>query len=178
MQCNSKIMPENRKEKSFFLPPATKLGQCYIFTGVCDSVHRGWACMARGEHVWWGGMHGRRACMAGGHAWPGGMWRGCAWLGGCAWGVCMLGGMCAWWEEGTCMAGGHTRWGACMTCIPPGRYYSYTIWSMSRRYASYWNAFLLCAKIIFEFLLNVCTHFIESSYKIIVKNYLNLQHFV
>ena len=24
-----------------FLPPATKLGQDYIFTGVCDSVHRG-----------------------------------------------------------------------------------------------------------------------------------------
>ena len=24
-----------------FLPPATKLGQGYIFTGVCDSVHRG-----------------------------------------------------------------------------------------------------------------------------------------
>ena len=23
------------------LPPATKLGQGYIFTGVCDSVHRG-----------------------------------------------------------------------------------------------------------------------------------------
>ena len=25
----------------FFLPPATKLGQGYVFTGVCDSVHRG-----------------------------------------------------------------------------------------------------------------------------------------
>ena len=25
----------------YFLPPATKLGQGYIFTGVCDSVHRG-----------------------------------------------------------------------------------------------------------------------------------------
>ena len=23
------------------LPPATKLGQGYVFTGVCDSVHRG-----------------------------------------------------------------------------------------------------------------------------------------
>ena len=27
--------------KVMFLPPATKLGQGYIFTGVCDSVHRG-----------------------------------------------------------------------------------------------------------------------------------------
>ena len=26
---------------SFLLPPATKLGQGYLFTGVCDSVHRG-----------------------------------------------------------------------------------------------------------------------------------------
>ena len=24
-----------------FLPPATKLGQCYVFTGVCDSVNGG-----------------------------------------------------------------------------------------------------------------------------------------
>ena len=26
---------------SGLLPPATKLGQGYVFTGVCDSVHRG-----------------------------------------------------------------------------------------------------------------------------------------
>ena len=25
----------------YLLPPATKLGQGYVFTGVCDSVHRG-----------------------------------------------------------------------------------------------------------------------------------------
>ena len=34
-----------------FLPPATKLGQGYIFTGVCDSVHRG---------GWYPSMHCRR----------------------------------------------------------------------------------------------------------------------
>ena len=28
---------------SVLLPPATKLGQGYIFTGVCDSVYRGGA---------------------------------------------------------------------------------------------------------------------------------------
>ena len=28
-----------------FLPPATKLGQGYVFTGVCDSVHRGGVCL-------------------------------------------------------------------------------------------------------------------------------------
>ena len=30
-----------------FLPPATKLGQGYVFTGVCDSVHRGGECLTR-----------------------------------------------------------------------------------------------------------------------------------
>ena len=29
------------KVNSLFLPPATKLGQGYVFTRVCDSVHRG-----------------------------------------------------------------------------------------------------------------------------------------
>ena len=61
------------------LPPGTKLGQGYIFTGVCDSVHR------RGGGLVWlgGGMCGR-----GGYAWLGE-------------GACMAGG------EGACMAGGH-----------------------------------------------------------------------
>ena len=59
------------------LPPATKLGQGYIFTGVCDSVHRGGACVAGG-----GGVRGRGACVA---------------VGACmAGGVCVAGG-CAWW---------------------------------------------------------------------------------
>ena len=64
---------------------------------------------------------GRGACMAGG-AWQGGMHgRG----GDHVWQGIVLGG-------GACMAGGH----ACH-----GRYYG--IRSMSGRYASYWNAFLL-----------------------------------
>ena len=45
------------------LPPATKLGQGYIFTGVCDSVHRGGMCGCRGACVVAGG------CMVGGPAW-------------------------------------------------------------------------------------------------------------
>ena len=45
-----------------YLPPATKLGQGYIFTGVCDSVRR--ACMVVGACVVVGGMcDGRGACM-------------------------------------------------------------------------------------------------------------------
>ena len=36
-ECESKIES---------LPPATKLGQGYVFTGVCDSVHRGGVCLS------------------------------------------------------------------------------------------------------------------------------------
>ena len=74
-------------------------------------------------------MHGRGACMVGGHVWWGDMHdRGCAWQGVCmARGVCMAGGKCGRghaWQGGMC-----------------GRYYE--IRSMSRLYASHWNAFLL-----------------------------------
>ena len=80
------------------LPPTTKLGQGYIFTGVCDSVHRGGMCGCRG-----GGLGGMCGCQ-------GGM-RGCQ--GACVvmWGgVCMvMGGMCG--SGGACMvAGGGHAW--------------------------------------------------------------------
>ena len=73
-----------------FLPPATKLGQGYIFTGVCDSVHGGGG----------GGKRGWGACVVGGMHGGG----GCVWLGG---------GMCG---RGHAWQGG---WGACMTCTSP-----------------------------------------------------------
>ena len=140
------------------------LGQGYIFTPVCHSVHRG------------GGMCG---CSRGGCAWllPGGM-HGClwghAWL---LWGVCMValggmhgfiqGGMCGF-IRGACMVlfGGMCGfiWGACVVlfggacmvlfggaCVVLFRggmhgffsFFGYNeIRSMSGRYASYWNAFL------------------------------------
>ena len=50
------------------LPPATKLGQGYIFTGVCDSVNRGACVVAPGGRAWF---------LLGGHAW--------FFLGGRAW---------------------------------------------------------------------------------------------
>ena len=68
--------------------------------------------MAGGVHAWQGDMRG------GGHSW---------------WGACLTGGvhgrrgMCG---RGVCMVGRGVR----------GRYYE--IWSMSGRYASYWNALL------------------------------------
>ena len=58
-----------------FLPPAKKLGQGYIFTGVCDSVHGG-GCL-----VW------RGACSQGG-AWSGE-------VPGPGWGVPAPGGCCS-----------------------------------------------------------------------------------
>ena len=85
-----------------------------------------------------GGLHGRGACMVGCMA--GGVHCGR---------VCVVEG-CARhcghaWQGGACMAGGHT-WHA----HPPGRYYE--IRSMSGRYASYWNAFLLAPLKVITFL--------------------------
>ena len=80
----------------------------------------GGACVAGGMHG--GGAHG------GGHAWQGACMagEGCAWWGG------MHGrGGAAW--RGACVAGGHA-WQILRDTV---------IRSMSRRYASYWNAFLL-----------------------------------
>ena len=66
------------------LPPATKLRQGYIFTGMCDSVHRGggaWSggawpggCMVPGGGCAWSrGMPGLGECLVlGGGAWSGG----------------------------------------------------------------------------------------------------------
>ena len=88
-----------------------------IFSEACvkNSVHSGGACMA-------GGMHGRGACMAGGMRGRRGGMHGEG-------GACIaMGGMCG--KGGVCGGGGMR-----------GRYYE--IRSMSGRYASYWNAFLL-----------------------------------
>ena len=74
-----------------YLPPATKFGQGYVFTRVCDSVHGG-ACVVVG------GMRGcQGACMVAG---------GCLWLPGvCAW---LPGGVCGCW--GACVV---ARGGVC-----------------------------------------------------------------
>ena len=113
----------------------------------------GWVCVA-GEHAWQGGMHGR----------------GCVWQGGMAGGACVVGGMCCGGEgmygRGTCMVGWHALQGACMAGGMHGRGHAW--WGAcivggmhgkggvhgggmhgrrdghcSRRYTSYWNAFLL-----------------------------------
>ena len=72
-------------EGVLFLPPATKLGQGYIFTGVCDSVNRG--CLVLGGVPGLGGVcawsqgvsgPGRRVCLV-----PGGLVQGVSGPGGC-----------------------------------------------------------------------------------------------
>ena len=140
----------------WLLPPATKLGQGYIFTGVCDSVHRvGWggggisaciaggipACLGAGLRGWYPNMPCR---FPGPH--PGGKFRG-IWPRGspgpypggllpgggvvCSRGVCLLlGGS----TPGVVVcSGGVPGPGGCGD--PPDGY-------CCGRYASYWNAFL------------------------------------
>ena len=104
------------------LPPANEVCDGYVFTGVCLST--GWW---GGDVPGGGGGSMRGSGMHGGHVWWGGMrGRGAhAWQGGCVW-------------QGACVAGGG---GVRVMYAPPGRYYG--IRSMSGRYASYWNAFLL-----------------------------------
>ena len=132
------------------------MGQGNIFTPVCHSVHGGHAwlrgvCMVVAGHAWlWGVCMVVGVCVvARGHVWLLGGMRG--W-----WGACMVVGVCVWlWEVcmvvGACVVvgGGGMRgwWGACMivggTCIEHDE-----IRSMSRRYASYWNAFLFISSFV------------------------------
>ena len=68
------------------LPPATKLGQGYVFTHVCDSVHRGVLCpsmhhrshdlggsLSRGVSVWGVSVQGGFLSRGGGGFCPGGL---------------------------------------------------------------------------------------------------------
>ena len=62
--------------------------------------------------------------------------------GMCGRGACMAGGACVHGRGGMhTWQGGYAWQGVCMACMPPGRYYE--IRSMSGRYTSYWNSFLL-----------------------------------
>ena len=94
------------------LPPTNKVWGKVIFSE---------ACVKNSVH--------RGACMA---------------RGVCGWGACMPSGVCG---QGACMAGGHVCLGACgqggaCHAQPPQPDTMRYGWSMSERYASYWNAFL------------------------------------
>ena len=121
--------------------PQTKFAKVmFLQVSVCPQGRS----RSRGEG---GGVCGMGACVAGGMCGRGDMHGGHARQG-----VCMAGGMCgrgACMARGACMVGRVCGRGACMpvygTHAPP----YYEIQSMSRRYASYWNAFLFHAKSTF-----------------------------
>ena len=137
--------------------PQTKFAKV-MFSQVSVCLSTGGPCMA-------GGMCGREACMAGGHAWQGEH----AWWGG------MHGRWHAWWRgmhggRGECVVGACMAGGMHGTHMPPNGYYE--IQSMSGRYASYRNAFLLsesvrffctscCSQIYQKFLLQM--HGVQSA---------------
>ena len=56
------LVLEPDEQELNFLPPATKLGQGYIFTGVCDSVNGG-GCLLRGRGVCSQGGMPRGVCL-------------------------------------------------------------------------------------------------------------------
>ena len=93
--------------------------------GACMVAWGGGVCMVAP-----GGMGGMRGC-SGGHAWL--LWGGvhAGGLRGCSGGVCMVAP------------------GGCVVALGGGMHgFSDEIWSMSGRYASYWNAFLFILKSI------------------------------
>ena len=79
---------------SLLLPPATKLGQGYIFTGVCDSVNSG-VCFLPGAGC--ASSHGSVSSRGGASSWRG---RGCFLLGGC-----LLSRVGGWWRQTPCCCG-------------------------------------------------------------------------
>ena len=132
-------------------------GMCGCSGGACMVAPGGCVWLLPGGHAW---------LLPGGHAWlfPGGAWLLQGGVHGCSWGVCMVAhGGHAWLLWGACMValGGHVwllmggmcgcswggmrscSWGACM--VAPGGVHGFfdEIRSMSGRYTSYWNAFLL-----------------------------------
>ena len=149
--------------KQTSLPPATKLGQGNIFRSVCQQF-----CPQGGRHAWllggwggcvvapggmcgfiWGGMHG---FILGGMC--GFIWGACVVLfGEHAW--FYLGGMCGFIPGGVVLFGGMRGF------IQGGhvwffQFFGYNeIRSMSGRYASYWNAFLLIKVLLCISLQNI-----------------------
>ena len=156
-----------------FLPPANEVWGKVIFSEACvnNSVHTGGCAWLLGACMVAGG-----ACMV---AWGvHGCWGACVVTGGLhgCWGTCMVGrgacvvaggmhgyqGVCGCWGASVVAKGDvHGCWGACM--IAGGMHGCWGVWfqgacigydkirSMSGRYASYWNAFLLFEKKIISY---------------------------
>ena len=63
--------------EEIFLPPATKLGQGYISTGVCHTVNREGGSGPGGDVCSWGGLVRGGGLLGGGGLVPGGLLGGC-----------------------------------------------------------------------------------------------------
>ena len=163
MDCESVSSKSGIYTNCLSLPPANEVCEGYVFTGVCLST--------LGGHAWFysGGKGGMRGFILGGI-------RGFIWGGmhGFIWGAgaCVVlfgGGVCgfirgsawfysggAWFYLGGCVHG--FIWGGMHGFIWGGvrgffSFFGYNeIRSMSGRYASYWNAFLLFPVISFCFI--------------------------
>ena len=135
-----------------FLPPATKFGQGYIFTGVCDSVHRGVWSGGVVSNFSWGGVSnfggGGISNCSGGRVSP--IWGGCLQFFGGVSPIFRGVSNFFWGGQGVPIFGGSPNFFPSFSSIslppqkissgmhqppPPRR-------SMRGRYASYWNAFL------------------------------------
>ena len=148
------------RQPNVYYRPQTKFAKVmFLQVSVCPQV--GEACVvARGAcMVAQGGMRGcsggMRGCSGGCMVALGGVcgfFRGCAWffLGGHVW--FFLGGVRGFCQ-GVCMvfSGGCMVFpGGCAWFFPGGACIGYDeIWSMSGRYASYWNAFLFQLNLMF-----------------------------
>ena len=91
-----------------------------------------------------GGMNGGEPCVAGGHAWQGGVCVAgvCVCMAGRA---CMAGGMCGRGAcmAGVCVVGGMCDGGMCVRGVHGGGVHGRKNGNCRGRYASYWNPFLL-----------------------------------
>ena len=163
--------------KKLFLPPAKKLREGYVFTGVCDSVHGGSGVFSVPScttgHMTKGSLSGgvfvqgvsvkgdlcrgevsvkgdlcRGEVSVQGDLCPGGL---------CPGGVSVQGGLC---PGGLC-PGGVSVWGVSVQGVSLSRGVSvretpHTV--MSRRYASYWNAFFFYYLLNFSYLIFILIH--------------------
>ena len=98
---------QNIMQKFYLLPPATKLGQGNVFTGVCDSVNRG-GCYPSMHCRWYPGMPCSRSPGGGGllqeGVVPGPEGEGVPTPGGKGWGWPSVMAFCyallVWWSSG------------------------------------------------------------------------------
>ena len=124
--------------KEPLLPPATKLGQDYVFTRVCDSVHGGISLSVLGGGVCpgWGALCPMDGLCSGGSLSGGSLLEDLCPGGLCPGGLCPGGSL----SRGVSVLGVSVLGGLC---------HGDPRMVTSGWYASYWNAFVLIIMILF-----------------------------